>query len=161
MTDEDYIKQTLGADPDAAMPQDVLDAMEKCVKLREDRDELKRQQKILDNDFQDAQATVLAWLESSPIDSLKAHGGNFYLIRELSFASPQGTDATVERIMESDNDKLKQLLGINHMKMKGWLKNHLEDPDTGQWVVDKNMIPKEIRDVVLISEFYKLGIRKA
>jgi hypothetical protein len=160
MTDEEFIKQTVAPNDNSAMPKDVLDAMAECVRCKAIKDDLNRQKKANDSDLETAQGIVLAWLESSPIDKMSAHGGNFYLIRDVSFSSPSGTDATVDRIMKSAKPELLQLLGVNHMKFKSWLKHELED-EAGVWQVDETKVPEELRDVIKITEFFKLGMRKA
>lgn len=145
------------AEASASAPSDVDEAIGKASELKIQIADLKRQLGVLEEDKKIAEAIILGYLQSSEIDSIKKGKTVFYRIRDMTIASINGTDATVEACIKSKD--LQFLLGINHPKLKSYVKEQMTNDVTGDWEVVPKKLPKALQKMLKVEEFYKLGHR--
>ena len=97
------------------------------------------------------------WNDSGT-QSVKRNGYTVYMSRDVS-AKARGGD-TGEVVDALRKARLGELIGLNHPRIKSWLKERLYNKHTDEWEVNTDKLPPSFNAVVEVSEFFKLGMRK-
>jgi hypothetical protein len=90
--------------------------------------------------------------------SLTREGVTVYLQRDMTVRSKGGDTAIV--VDKLRRARLGELIGINWPRIKAWCKERCWNKDLDEWVPDEKKLPPSLREVVELSEFTRVGVRK-
>lgn len=81
-----------------------------------------------------------------------------YLSRGISAKAKDGdTMAVVDALRRA---RFGELLGINHPKLKSWLKERLYNKHTDEWELNLDKLPPSFVEVMEVTEYFDLNCRK-
>jgi len=106
----------------------------------------------------DASARLIsgAWLLDGT-QKITRNGATIFLSREMTVSTPD-TAAAVAAFMDAG---MEWALAVGSGRLKSWLKEILYNAEIGEWTVDEDRIPPEIRGKIDVREYHRVNVRGA
>lgn len=81
-----------------------------------------------------------------------------FIKRNISAKAKDGDTMTV--VDKLRRARLGELLGVNHPKLRAFLKERLYNKHTDEWELNMDKLPPSLVEVLDVSEFFELSCRK-
>ena len=134
------------------------EAVDEFIRLTAAKKEMEAALRPVNEQLAALNGMIVSAFRSNGTAKITRNGMTVYLNRDVSVKSIEGTDATVEALRKA---RLGELISVNHMRMKAWIKERLYNASTDTWEIDKRKLPPTLQPLIDLEEMVTARCRKA
>lgn len=131
------------------------DPVQEFLELTEKKREAKAALSDIEKTLRALEGRIISEWTANGTQRINRIGKTIYMRRDLSVRVGDRAKA-IAALRELE---MEDILSPNAAQLKAWLKECMTRDDIGEWIVDPDMVPESIRDLVTMEEFTRLGVR--